>query len=180
MRGYFLTNMYLSPIQCGIQAAHCMHDMFVTYNRNQNMGYSFATELLWTWAKDHKTMIVLNGGTSDDLREVFDFMMKNEDIHQDYPFEQFREPGIDGGLTCVGVVLNQRMIEGMKHVRENPPSEQCFVYRSADVPTDEISTLWVNPEFDSSGDSLLPDDLEPAYTPGEWELCRMLAHKSLA
>ena len=111
MRGYFLTNMYLSPIQCGIQAAHCMHDMFVTYKRFNNE----ASDKLWTWAEHHKTMIVLNGGTDEDLQAVYDFMMKNI---EDYPFELFHEPGIGNALTCVGVVFNEHMIDGMKYFVE--------------------------------------------------------------
>ncbi len=183
MRGYFLTNMYLSPIQCGIQSAHCMHDMFVTYSRARTH-WDFASELLWTWAKDHKTMIVLNGGTSDDLREIFDFMMQNI---EEYPFEQFREPGIDGALTCIGVVFNERMIEGMKYVRENPHNETCCVYKDADEPSDDVVRFYVNPQYSVAAEqqgvreeTLLPHNMEPAYSEAEWQLCRMLAHKSLA
>lgn len=105
MRGYFLTNMYLSPIQCGIQSAHCIHEMFVTY-ATCNLAPD-ARSILWSWAEEHKTMIVLNGGTSDDLQEVFDFLMRGPG---GYPYEKFYEPGIDGALTCVGVILNEHMI----------------------------------------------------------------------
>ncbi len=107
MRGYFLTNMYLSPIQCGIQSAHCIHDMFITY---RTVPMEPATDLLYSWAENHKTMIVLNGGTSDDLKEFYDFMMLHNDL---YPFEDFREPGIENAVTVVGVVLPEEMIEAM-------------------------------------------------------------------
>lgn len=111
MRGYFLTNMYLSPIQRGIQAAHCMHDMFVTYSYHTTTP---AYDKLWEWAESHKTMIVLHGGTSEDLNDVFTLLMNNI---EDYPFEKFHEPGIGGALTCVGVVLDERMLDLIKWTR---------------------------------------------------------------
>lgn len=113
MRGYFLTNMYLSPIQRGIQSAHCLHDMFVTYRPHSEQP---AADLLWKWAEHEKTMIVLNGGTSEELEEFFDFLMKHE---EDYPFEKFQEPGIGNAITCVGIILSDRMVELVKHYRDN-------------------------------------------------------------
>ncbi len=56
MRGYFLTNMYLSSIQHGIQAAHCLQEINNNFPGN---------EILTDWAENHKTMYVLNGGTSE-------------------------------------------------------------------------------------------------------------------
>ena len=114
MRGYFLTNMYLSPIQRGIQSAHCIHDMYETYLGTGR--FQPGAELLHTWAQDHKTMIVLNGGTSDELQAMFDFLMRNI---EDYPFEKFNEPGIGGALTCVGIILTQRMVELISWIRDD-------------------------------------------------------------
>jgi hypothetical protein len=107
MRGYFLTNMYLSPIQHGIQSAHCIHDMFIKYQEYSDASYNGsnmqkAYEVLIEWASNHKTMIVLNGGTGDDLREALRVFTLNS---VGYPYDVFNEPSIDNALTCVGIIL---------------------------------------------------------------------------
>lgn len=103
MRGYFLTNMYISPIQHGIQAAHCIHDMFVDYDVFVD-SHPVRT-MLYEWASDHKTMIILNGGTGDMMREAIDVFNSGSLNGQKYPWGTFNEPSIDNALTCVGIVV---------------------------------------------------------------------------
>lgn len=117
MRGYFLTNMYLSPIQCGIQSAHCIHDMFV-HHQDDFVGGEQAAVRLFDWAENHKTMIVLNGGTSDDLDMFLKFLSINDHT---YPYGHFLEPGIGDALTCVGIILDEPMIEAISWIRQGQP-----------------------------------------------------------
>jgi peptidyl-tRNA hydrolase len=63
MRAYIFGNMYLSSIQQGIQAAHVITDMFVKHKRANKK-----RKMLHDWATHDKTMVLLNGGTSQDLR----------------------------------------------------------------------------------------------------------------
>lgn len=100
MRAYFFCNMYLSSIQQGIQSAHALHEMFVKYPDTSND--------LWTWARGHKTMIVLNGGYSESIRDLLNFF---DDPENDFPYASFSEgfDALDGALTCACIVLPERI-----------------------------------------------------------------------
>ena len=103
MRAYFLTNMYLSSIQHGIQAAHCLQEI--------NNKYQDPTDehlQLLEWATDHKTIIVLNGGTSeymDYLLQLFNHKSNN------FPWAYFNEPSIHNALTCIGIIVPDSVYE---------------------------------------------------------------------
>lgn len=131
MRGYFLTNMYLSSIQCGIQSAHCIHDMFIAYRQ---VPTDPANQLLLTWATDHKTMIVLNGGTTENLEEFYEYLMKFNDL---YPFDCFNEPGIGDAMTVVGIVLPETMIELMA-LGDDDFSVQVTIHQHGDQVGDRF------------------------------------------
>jgi len=57
LRMYFLVQYNISPIQQGIQALHAC----VEYQQKYGNTVEYKT-----WAKKHKTVILLNGGTSND------------------------------------------------------------------------------------------------------------------
>ena len=105
MRAYFFGNMYLSSIQQGIQAGHVIAEFFVDYPETLTEKMSDAGKLLWTWAQDHKTVILLNGGYSENLHRLCEFF-DNYENHL-YPWAYFHEgkDALDGALTCVGIVL---------------------------------------------------------------------------
>ena len=104
MRAYFFGNMYLSSIQQGIQAAHAVHDMFVRYPTREHGGGNY----LWDWATDHKTMILLNGGYADTIKELVNFFNNSDNP---YPFAAFHEEeaSLNGALTTVGIVLPEKI-----------------------------------------------------------------------
>ena len=53
-------------------------------------------------------MIVLNGGTSDDLAKILDeFQNRCGDTHA---YGSFSEPGIGDALTCVGLIADERLL----------------------------------------------------------------------
>ena len=66
MRAYFFTNRYLSSIQHGIQTAHCVAELFVKYN-HEVFSNTVQDGQLYSWAENDKTIIVLNGGSNEDL-----------------------------------------------------------------------------------------------------------------
>ena len=106
MRAYFFGNMYLSSIQQGIQAAHATHEMFTKY-RNQIT----PEKVLYDWAIDHKTMILLNGGYAETIQElVFFFERQPGHLQCDYPFAPFYEEkaSLNGALTTVGIILPKK------------------------------------------------------------------------
>jgi hypothetical protein len=86
--------MYLSSIQHGIQSLHCLQEMNNTY-QNENPS-------LTDWAENHKTAIVLNGGTSEQMLAIKHLMEHQSNA---FPWGYFNEPSLDNALTCVGIIL---------------------------------------------------------------------------
>jgi hypothetical protein len=100
-----LTNMYISPIQHGIQSAHAMADMFVKYQHRVN---SEAYSVLYDWAKNHKTMIVLNAGPSSEMMKAVELCHNAESVKTfnahsgpTLPWCEFHEPDADNLLSAV-------------------------------------------------------------------------------
>ena len=109
MRAYFFCNFYLSSIQQGIQSAHCMHEMFTKY---RDVNTEPQTSVLYDWANNHKTMIVLNGGDSQSIAELYELLapLAKEGF---FPFAKFSEDerSLNNALTCVGVVLPESIYD---------------------------------------------------------------------
>jgi hypothetical protein len=100
--------MYLSSIQQGIQAQHATTELFLKYEQDV-VGYHDARrEVLYDWAENHKTSILLNGGYSSALRELITFLDSRQNP---YPWASFNEgeDALDGALTCVAIVLPEKV-----------------------------------------------------------------------
>ena len=97
MRAYFFQNFYLQGIHAGIQSQHTTAEMFVKYQHD-----CIEKEMLFDWATNHKTTIVLNGGMQKDLFDIITILNKNI-----YPFAWFKEEqdALNMALTNVGVIL---------------------------------------------------------------------------
>lgn len=142
MRLYTFTNMYLSPIQRGIQSAHVTHDLFVKYNEHIDFEMN---NILFDWAKNHKTMIVLNGGYSSTLFELIDLF---DDPRNPYPFEKFHEAeeSLGGALTCVGIVLPEKIYEMSAMIRSDPALLEDLLINGS--YTAEDLTVWTYNGFE--------------------------------
>jgi len=103
--------MYLSSIQQGIQAAHVVADMFVKYAYHDK-----EAEALRDWASDHKTMILLNGGYSETIRELATFF---DHPSNPYPWTEFYEgrDALDGAITDVGIILPAKIYNTAAYLR---------------------------------------------------------------
>lgn len=115
MRAYFFGNMYLSSIQQGIQAAHALHEMFVRFpERKQDGGW-----YLWEWATNHKTMILLNAGYGEEIRDLMLFFNNHRNP---YPWAEFNEApeALDGALTTIGIILPEEIYCVAREIRECP------------------------------------------------------------
>ena len=102
MRLYVFSNMYLSPIQHGIQGLHAMGEMTLKYSTSSRPGKRFRK-----WLKDHKTVIVLKSGYSSTLSEIECALAEIALDDPSVPFASFREEGLENALTSVAVVLNE-------------------------------------------------------------------------
>lgn len=107
-RAYFFGNMYLSPIQQGIQAAHVVTKLFYGYGVESDpasQGY-----ILYQWAEHGVTKILLNGGYQSNLQDIYAVFT---DVAPELrlPFEKFHEEteALNGALTCVGIVVPEEV-----------------------------------------------------------------------
>jgi hypothetical protein len=106
-RAYFFGQMYLSSIQQGIQALHVTAELFVKY---RTLHGNYATTMLYDWALNHKTAILLNGGDAYGLLEWKCFL----DVPANpFPHAYFEESAgaLNKCLTSVGIVLPEYMYD---------------------------------------------------------------------
>lgn len=98
MRFYAAGNMYLSSIQQGIQAFHCLGEMSMNYTCDPTFE---------GWLADHKTLVCLNGGNNKSLTEFYNLIVDNPL----YPVAKFHEDdqSMGGMLTCVGIIVPERI-----------------------------------------------------------------------
>lgn len=115
MRFYCFTHFMLSSIQQGIQTAHCVHQAFV-----DNKGRSPSDDKLWDWARDHKTIVVLNGGNTADLNQLYLSIRRLCSI-LDLPYSAFNEDeqSLNGSITAVGCVIPEPIYTLASSLREN-------------------------------------------------------------
>lgn len=102
MRFYSAGNMYLSSIQQGIQAAHCVGEMALRI-----VGNKYVSE----WLTNHKTLICVNGGNNAALHEFL--ALANNEKNPGYPVAHFHEDqdSMAGMLTCVGIIVPAKIYE---------------------------------------------------------------------
>lgn len=113
MRAYFFANMYLSSIQKGIQTAHVIANMFVKYGEQDTQ----KSQILYDWAAVHKTIIILNAGYSEEIRNLLYFFSSEQNP---FPYASFNEgqDALDGALTCAGIILPEEIYGASKELRE--------------------------------------------------------------
>lgn len=115
MRAYFIGNMYLSSIQQGIQAAHVVGEMTARYCFGDFINDQ--SEMYEEWIKEHKTMILLNGGYQDELIEFHRFL---DDDRNPFPFARFKEEAasLNAAWTSVGIIIPEQVYAAIAEVRE--------------------------------------------------------------
>ena len=69
------------------------------------------------WATQHKTVVLLNGGNQQSLQDLHAFL---DDKANPYPYGQFKEDNqsLNECLTCVGIILPEKIYEGAIHLRD--------------------------------------------------------------
>ena len=114
-RMYSLNLYSLSPIQCGIQSGH------------SNVEYvmkNFYDSDLQDWANNWKTVILLNGGTSNSGNEsVYDYpkakgsmeMHLETLLKNNIKAEPFYEPDLNYCLTSISFLVDERVFNKKKY-----------------------------------------------------------------
>jgi hypothetical protein len=120
-RLYTFVNFYLSSIQQGIQTAHVVSELFNKYIYSppyDSMQPEFLIPLN-EWTKNDKTIIVLNGGMSFDLRQNYIKLesLVNQGLSFATPYTFFQEDhnalGINGSgvVTAFGIILPEQLYD---------------------------------------------------------------------
>lgn len=105
LRLYSFVNFYLSPMQKGIQTGHAAVDLMLKYSLGKlstSQEFSRQQKMVYDWAKDHKTFIVLEGGNSKSLLQTTQIITESG-----FPYDTFSEDrdSLNGLHTCTVVVL---------------------------------------------------------------------------
>lgn len=127
MRCYHFGNFYLSSIQQGIQAAHAQMELFVKYreicvdydNINPSIEeyeYQQQVDDLYDWAENHKTMVCVNGGNLQGLKDI-ELLFQTD--QNKFPWATFYEDEMSLGslLTNVCIVLPEYIYENAAKIR---------------------------------------------------------------
>jgi hypothetical protein len=97
--------MYLSGAQIGIQTAHVVSELFLKYQSNSHLNI---------WAEHDKTIICLNGGDHESLKNISESFADTN-----YAYAEFYEPGLNNAITAVGIIVSERIYKTAKEFREN-------------------------------------------------------------
>lgn len=109
-RCYTFTHFMLSSIQQGIQSGHAAmelvnkyYDPEVTYEQDE---YNF--EIVLDWIRDNKTIVCLNGGNSESMIELVQFL---NTYKNPFPWVTFHEDenSLEGILTSIAIILPDRI-----------------------------------------------------------------------
>lgn len=129
MRFYGFGNYYLSSLQQGLQSAHTVAELFIKYDQ-----HSEQTNMVFDWAKDHKTMVLLNGGNSANLAELHSSFEVLEAQGMNLPFAKFHEDEIslNNALTYVGIVVPEKYYTIASEIRQmrNVEVMEFFAFNS--------------------------------------------------
>ena len=110
LRMYSLVLYQLSGVQAGIQNSHSM----IEYSE-QNQDCATYKD----WAKNHKTVMLMNGGTSEMLNGYAEIL---ESFGVKYA--EFREPDLGNLITSVSFIVDASKLN--QRAPSVTPSKQCF------------------------------------------------------
>lgn len=138
LRMYFLVMYNLSPIQQGIQSLHACVEYSNVFGD---------TQLYKDWALKHKTVIVLNGGTSNNIEPGYVGSMERhmealESIGVDY--ECFREPDCNNATTAISFIVNEPVYDLKKLMALSKPRREDY---------DIVMSVYLNDGYDMKFDT---------------------------
>lgn len=176
MRCYHLNNFYLGGIHAGIQSAHAQHELMLKYvdPSNPTIKSPYAAPQIQTyldWARDHKTIIVLNAGAQKELQSWVEFLTP---LTHPYAWAQFHEEegALNGALTNVALVLPERIYNYARTVTRARDDQNSAV-RIVKRFDDGAECRYYN--TDAGGKLVAPDGGELLFTTFELDLMSRLS-----
>ena len=115
MRLYSFHNWYLGGNQGVIQTQHSSTRLFVKYQ--PTLEEDPMVDILYDWATNHETTIILNGGDRHNLACVYELI---SGINK-FPFAAFIEDGVGDSITNISLVLPTDMCDIVDMVRNKDP-----------------------------------------------------------
>lgn len=130
MRLYSFVNMYLSPLQHGLQTAHCVGDILTKYKFHQEPEQAAKAALARSWAEHHKTIIICNGGNSMSLSDLYATLTEYETKFI-LPIVRFYEDeqSLNGALTSVAVIVPAEFYDVVHKTEQTATGEMVQFYR---------------------------------------------------
>lgn len=107
-RCYVFVHSFLGSIHKGVQAAHAVAELVQKYHHEGSDKQTFA---VGEWVRDDKTLLILEGGNSANMRQIEQLAIKSH-----LPYAAFREDDdtLDCILTAVAVVVCESSLEKYK------------------------------------------------------------------
>lgn len=105
LRMYSLVLYNISPIQQGIQAYHATIEATV-----KNSKLSIDEKQFKDWAKNWKTVIILNGSSSITLKQHFQTLLENK-----IKCNEFYEPDLGNIMTAISFIVDERVFNKTKY-----------------------------------------------------------------
>ncbi len=137
MRLYSFANFYLSPLQHGLQTAHCVSEM------SQCREGSTLRHVFNDWAASHKTIIILNGGNSKMILDTYS-LLKDPARELGLPLVNFYEDeqSLCGALTSCAIILPEYMYTAQS-LDESARCPRWFIEpREGSVPNYNEASRW--------------------------------------
>lgn len=122
MRLYSFVNAnYLKHVQHGLQTAHAVAELYNKYPEDTKDGNCVRYDLLNDWARNHKTIIILDGGDCQDLHDIVVFLKEREKALK-LPYSYFKEDArsLNNALTAVAVVVPAEIYDVRKEPEKAP------------------------------------------------------------
>lgn len=110
-RCYTFTHFMLSSIQQGIQSGHAAMELVNKYYDPEEVTYvqdEHNFEIVIDWIRDNKTIVCLNGGNSESMIELVQFL---NTYKNPFPWVTFHEDesSMEGILTSIAIILPDRI-----------------------------------------------------------------------
>lgn len=124
----FVNHLYMSPIQWGIQTAHCVSTMSVMYKQNTQQAQDYRE-----WAEGECTIIVCQGGNVAMLTDLHDRLRPLADA-LDLAVVKFHEDeqSLGGVITSVAVLVPETLYDCSVEFERQPDGERIPVFYTAD------------------------------------------------